>query len=45
MKLGASFPAGPFELAEKVGLGKVKAELEKLHQEHGECYSVPKMLG
>ncbi len=45
MKLGASFPAGPFEMAEKYGLDKVKAEIQKLYEEHGECYSVPKMLG
>jgi enoyl-CoA hydratase/3-hydroxyacyl-CoA dehydrogenase len=45
MKLGANFPAGPFELAEQIGLDKVKAECEKLFQEKGECYSVPKYLG
>ncbi len=44
MKLGANFPAGPFEMAESLGLDTVKAELEKLHNEHGECYSIPKML-
>ncbi|MHA1652710.1 MAG: 3-hydroxyacyl-CoA dehydrogenase [Candidatus Thorarchaeota archaeon] len=44
MKLGANFPMGPFEMAESLGLDKVKAELEKLHQELGECYSIPKML-
>ncbi|TFG28903.1 3-hydroxyacyl-CoA dehydrogenase [Candidatus Thorarchaeota archaeon] len=45
MKLGASFPAGPFETAEKIGLDKVKAEMTKLHEELGDCYSVPKYLG
>ena len=44
MKLGASFPAGPFELAEKIGMDKVREELGKLHKELGDCYSVPKML-
>lgn len=45
MKLGASFPEGPFETANKIGLDKVKAEMQKIHDELGECYSVPKMLG
>jgi len=45
MKLGASFPAGPFETAEKYGMAKIKAELQKLEKENGKCYSVPKMLG
>jgi len=45
MKLGASFPEGPFETANRIGLDKVKAEIQKLFEEHGECYSVPKMLG
>ncbi|TXT57468.1 MAG: hypothetical protein BAJATHORv1_10170 [Candidatus Thorarchaeota archaeon] len=44
MKLGASFPIGPFEMAEKMGMDTVKAEMEKLHEKHGECYSIPKML-
>ena len=44
MKLGASFPVGPFELAEKIGMDKVREELGKLHKELGDCYSVPKML-
>ncbi len=44
MKLGASFPAGPFELAEKIGMDKVREEISKLHKELGDCYSVPKML-
>ena len=44
MKLGASFPAGPFELAEKIGMDKVREEIGKLHKELGDCYSVPKML-
>lgn len=45
MKLGASFPAGPFETANKIGLDKVRAEMTKLYKELGECYSVPKYLG
>ncbi|MBN2228798.1 MAG: 3-hydroxybutyryl-CoA dehydrogenase [Candidatus Thorarchaeota archaeon] len=45
MKLGASFPAGPFETLNKIGKDKVRNELEKLHKELGECYSVPKYLG
>ncbi len=44
MKLGASFPAGPFEMANEMGMDKVKAEIQKLYDEHGECYSLPKML-
>ncbi|MFW9843406.1 MAG: 3-hydroxyacyl-CoA dehydrogenase NAD-binding domain-containing protein [Candidatus Thorarchaeota archaeon] len=45
MVLGASFPKGPFAMAADIGMDKVKEELTKLNQEHGECYSVPKMLG
>ncbi|NWF96734.1 MAG: 3-hydroxybutyryl-CoA dehydrogenase [Candidatus Thorarchaeota archaeon] len=45
MKLGASFPLGPFEMAAKYGFDRIKAELGKLEKEHGPCYSVPKMLG
>ncbi len=45
MKLGASFPAGPFETAEKYGLDKVKEKMAELEKEHGDCYSVPKYLG
>lgn len=44
MKLGANFPEGPFEMAERIGLDKVREEIKKLFDEHGECYSVPKML-
>jgi 3-hydroxyacyl-CoA dehydrogenase len=44
MKLGASFPAGPFETAKSIGLDKVREEMTKLHDELGECYSVPKYL-
>ncbi len=44
MKLGASFPAGPFEIAEKIGMDTVREEIGKLHKELGDCYSVPKML-
>ncbi|MHA1576267.1 MAG: 3-hydroxyacyl-CoA dehydrogenase NAD-binding domain-containing protein [Candidatus Thorarchaeota archaeon] len=45
MKLGASFPAGPFELAEKIGLETVKSKMTELFEKLGECYSVPKYLG
>ncbi|MBD3159287.1 MAG: hypothetical protein GF309_10905 [Candidatus Lokiarchaeota archaeon] len=44
MKLGANFPKGPFEMLEDIGRDTVKAELEELEEEHGECYSVPDML-
>ncbi len=44
MKLGASWPMGPFEMLEAFGKDKVRSILEKLHGELGECYSVPKML-
>ncbi|MEM2142263.1 MAG: 3-hydroxyacyl-CoA dehydrogenase [Candidatus Thorarchaeota archaeon] len=44
MKLGANFPLGPFEMAEKYGMDRIRSELEKLQAEHGPCYSIPKML-
>ncbi|MHA1959401.1 MAG: 3-hydroxyacyl-CoA dehydrogenase NAD-binding domain-containing protein [Candidatus Thorarchaeota archaeon] len=44
MKLGAAFPEGPFESAEKLGMAKCREEISKLQEEFGECYSVPKML-
>jgi len=44
MKLGASWPAGPFEMLESFGKDKVRSTLEKLESEKGECYSVPKYL-
>jgi len=44
MVLGASFPKGPFAMAQDIGMDKVRAELTKLNEEHGECYSIPKML-
>ncbi|UCE09621.1 MAG: hypothetical protein JSW61_11695 [Candidatus Thorarchaeota archaeon] len=44
MKLGAAFPQGPFEQAEKIGMDKCREIITKLYEEHGECYSVPKML-
>ncbi len=44
MKLGASFPKGPFEMAEEYGLDTVKKKIAELEEKHGECYSVPKML-
>ena len=45
MKLGASFPEGPFEAADRYGLDKVKEKMVELEKELGECYSVPKYLG
>ncbi|MFW9909995.1 MAG: 3-hydroxyacyl-CoA dehydrogenase NAD-binding domain-containing protein [Candidatus Thorarchaeota archaeon] len=45
MKLGASYPEGPFETLHRIGRDKVKAALEKLYEERGECYSVPKYIG
>jgi enoyl-CoA hydratase/3-hydroxyacyl-CoA dehydrogenase len=44
MVLGASFPEGPFAMADRIGMDKVKTEMTKLHEELGDCYSVPKML-
>lgn len=44
MVLGASFPKGPFAMAEDIGMDKVRDELAKLNKELGDCYSVPKML-
>ena len=44
MVLGASFPKGPFAMAQDIGMDKVHEEITKLNQEHGECYSIPKML-
>ncbi len=45
MKLGASYPEGPFETLNRMGRDKVKAEMQKLYEEHGDCYRVPKYLG
>jgi 3-hydroxyacyl-CoA dehydrogenase len=44
MVLGASFPKGPFAMAEQIGMDKVRDELIKLNKEFGDCYSIPKML-
>jgi enoyl-CoA hydratase/3-hydroxyacyl-CoA dehydrogenase len=44
MVLGASFPKGPFAMAETIGMNKVRDELTKLNKEFGDCYSIPKML-
>ncbi len=44
MILGASFPKGPFAMADDIGMDKVREELAKLNKELGDCYSVPKML-
>ena len=44
MKLGASWPMGPFEMADKYGLERCKEFIGKLESELGECYSVPKFL-
>ncbi len=45
MKLGASWPMGPFEMADNFGLDKIRDFLTKLESESGSCYSVPKYLG
>ncbi|MHA1962993.1 MAG: 3-hydroxyacyl-CoA dehydrogenase NAD-binding domain-containing protein [Candidatus Thorarchaeota archaeon] len=45
MKLGASWPLGPFEMLEQFGVDKVRDFIKKLHEELGDCYSVPKYLG
>jgi 3-hydroxyacyl-CoA dehydrogenase len=44
MKLGSNYKEGPFETIERLGLDKVREELQKLQQEFGDCYSPPKML-
>ncbi|MDH4212818.1 MAG: 3-hydroxyacyl-CoA dehydrogenase [Candidatus Thorarchaeota archaeon] len=44
MVLGASFPKGPFAMANQIGMNKVHEELKKLNDEFGDCYSIPKML-
>ena len=45
MKLGASWPMGPFEMLDTFGVDKVRDFIKKLNEELGECYSVPKYLG
>jgi enoyl-CoA hydratase/3-hydroxyacyl-CoA dehydrogenase len=45
MKLGASWPMGPFEMLDQFGVDKVRDFIKKLHEEFGDCYSVPKYLG
>ena len=44
MKLGSNYKEGPFETIERLGLDKVRDELNKLQQEFGDCFSPPKML-
>lgn len=44
MKLGASWPMGPFEMADKYGLDRCREFIGKLESDLGECYSVPKYL-
>jgi len=44
MKLGASWPMGPFEMADQYGMDVVRESIEKLEGELGDCYSVPKYL-
>ncbi|MFX1264435.1 MAG: 3-hydroxyacyl-CoA dehydrogenase NAD-binding domain-containing protein, partial [Promethearchaeota archaeon] len=39
MKLGASWPMGPFEMADQYGTDKVREFIEKLEAELGDCYS------
>jgi len=45
MKLGASWPLGPFEMLNQFGVDKVRDFIKKLNEELGDCYSVPKFLG
>jgi enoyl-CoA hydratase/3-hydroxyacyl-CoA dehydrogenase len=45
MKLGASWPMGPFEMLDHFGVDKVRDFIKKLNDELGDCYSVPKYLG
>jgi enoyl-CoA hydratase/3-hydroxyacyl-CoA dehydrogenase len=45
MKLGASWPMGPFEMLNHFGVDKVRNFIKKLQDELGDCYSVPKFLG
>jgi enoyl-CoA hydratase/3-hydroxyacyl-CoA dehydrogenase len=45
MKLGASWPMGPFEMLDQLGVDKVRDFIKKLHEDLGDCYSVPKYLG
>jgi enoyl-CoA hydratase/3-hydroxyacyl-CoA dehydrogenase len=45
MKLGASWPKGPFEMADEFGLDMIREFLTKLEAEAGSCYSLPKYLG
>ena len=45
MKLGASWPMGPFEMLDHFGSDKVRDFIKKLNEELGDCYSVPKYLG
>ena len=44
MKLGASWPMGPFEMLNQFGVDKVRDFIKKLNDELGDCYSVPKYL-
>ncbi len=44
MKLGSNYKEGPFETINRLGNDVVREELEKLRQEFGECYNLPKML-
>jgi enoyl-CoA hydratase/3-hydroxyacyl-CoA dehydrogenase len=45
MKLGASWPMGPFEMLNQFGKDKVHEFIKKLNEDLGDCYSVPKYLG
>lgn len=44
MKLGSNYKEGPFETIGRLGRDAVREELEKMRQEFGECYNLPKML-
>jgi 3-hydroxyacyl-CoA dehydrogenase len=44
VRLGSNYKEGPFETIERLGHCAVREELEKLRQEFGDCYNLPKML-
>jgi 3-hydroxybutyryl-CoA dehydrogenase len=38
MKLGANYPSGPFEWADKIGTGRILHTLDSLRETHGDTY-------
>ncbi|MFX1271614.1 MAG: 3-hydroxyacyl-CoA dehydrogenase NAD-binding domain-containing protein [Promethearchaeota archaeon] len=44
MILGTNYREGPFDTIERLGLDKIREEMKKLHNEFGDCYSLPRML-